>query len=207
MADQFLAAIKSRRTYYELEAKSPIPDVEIIRIAKEVIRHTPSSLNSQSTRFVILLGDDHRKLWDIAKDCVKAVDAASDWAADEKKLDQRRNAYGTVLLYEDERVTHQLQQKFARYSSYFPQWAEHTNAMNTLNLWTALELEGLGCNLQHFNPYIDQKIVEQWKVPVEWKLKGQLVFGTPTAPPNPNKTFVAVEERVLVPGLENGHAA
>ncbi|OAL29257.1 hypothetical protein AYO22_02151 [Fonsecaea multimorphosa] len=193
MADHFLAAIKSRRTYYALKAKSPIPDLEIVKIAKEVILHTPSSLNSQSTRFVILFGDEHRKLWDIAKDCVKAVDACSDWPTDEKKLDQRRDAYGT-------RVTHQLQQNFARYSSYFPQWSEHTNAMNTLNLWTALELEGLGCNLQHFNPYIDQKIVEMWKVPAEWRLKGQLVFGTPTAPPNPNKSFVSAEERVLVLG-------
>ncbi|KIW84760.1 hypothetical protein Z517_00148 [Fonsecaea pedrosoi CBS 271.37] len=201
MADQFLAAIKARRSFYALEAKSPIADLDIVRIAKQVILHTPSSLNSQSTRFVILFGDDHRKLWDIAKECVRAVDAGGDWPTDEKKLDQRRDAYGTVLLYEDQRVTHELQQKFARYSSYFPQWAEHTNAMNTFNLWTALELEGLGCNLQHFNPYIDQRIVEEWKVPAEWVLKGQLVFGTPTAPPNPSKTFVPAEERVLVPGL------
>jgi hypothetical protein len=73
--------------------------------------------------------------------------------------------------------------------------------MNTVNLWTALEAEGLGCNLQHFNPYIDQRIVAEWSIPASWRLKGQLVFGTPDGPPNPNKTFQPVEHRVLVPGF------
>jgi len=44
-------------------------------------------------------------------------------------------------------------------------------------LWTALEAEGLGCNLQHYNPLPDQKASAIWNVPLEWSLKAQLVFG------------------------------
>ena len=44
-------------------------------------------------------------------------------------------------------------------------------------LWCALEAEGCGANLQHYNPVIDQKAKSHWHVPQEWTLIGQLVFG------------------------------
>ena len=47
-------------------------------------------------------------------------------------------------------------------------------------LWTAFEAEGMGCNLQHYNPLPDQKVSEIWGVPLEWSLKAQLVFGGET---------------------------
>lgn len=31
-------------------------------------------------------------------------------------------------------------------------------------VWTLLEAEGLGCNLQHYNPMIDARISEQQNV-------------------------------------------
>lgn len=49
--------------------------------------------------------------------------------------------------------------------------------MHQYVLWTALEAEGCGCNLQHYNPLIDNRVKEEWKVDAEWSLKGQLVFG------------------------------
>lgn len=65
------------------------------------------------------------------------------------------------------------------YSDKFPQWSEHTSAMHQFVVWTALEAEGLGCNLQHYNPLADQKASETWGIPSEWSLKAQLVFGNP----------------------------
>lgn len=44
-------------------------------------------------------------------------------------------------------------------------------------MWCALEAEGCGANLQHYNPVIDQKAKYHWKIPQEWSLVGQLVFG------------------------------
>lgn len=72
--------------------------------------------------------------------------------------------------------------------------------MAAFNLWTALHLEGFGCNLQHVNPTVDQRVVEEWGIPASWSLKAQLVFGTPTGGPAHEKVFKPIQERVLVPG-------
>ncbi|KAM6509478.1 hypothetical protein FALCPG4_017132 [Fusarium falciforme] len=96
MADKFLAEIKTRRTCYSLEAKSPISDARIVEIASEVAKHTPSSFNCQATRLVILLRDEHVKFWEIAKDCFKATMPEATYQEYEKKLLQRQAGYGTV---------------------------------------------------------------------------------------------------------------
>ena len=53
--------------------------------------------------------------------------------------------------------------------------------MHQYMLWTAFETEGLGCNLQHYNPLPDEEVQKVWGVPKEWEAKGQLVFGQPQA--------------------------
>lgn len=42
--------------------------------------------------------------------------------------------------------------------------------MHQYMLWTALEAEGLGANLQHYNPLPNQKASEIWKIPLQWDL-------------------------------------
>jgi predicted oxidoreductase (fatty acid repression mutant protein) len=66
--------------------------------------------------------------------------------------------------------------------------------MHQYAVWTALDAEGLGANLQHYNPLIDTKVAAQWNIPKDWELSGQLVFGTPVGGPS-KKTFTSVEER------------
>lgn len=98
MADKYLADIQSRRTCYSLEAKSPVSDARIVEIAREVIKHTPSSFNCQSTRLVVLLQDEHVKFWEIAKQCFKATLPKETYVDYEKKLCQRQGGYGTVSI-------------------------------------------------------------------------------------------------------------
>ncbi|KAJ3456870.1 hypothetical protein MRS44_016893 [Fusarium solani] len=203
MADKFLAEIKSRRTCYSLEAKSPISDARIVEIASEVAKHTPSSFNCQATRLVILLRDEHAKFWDMAKECFKATMPEATYQEYEKKLLQRQAGYGTILFFEDLDVIREYQAKNPRFTWHLLQFSEHNNAMQAINMWTALTLEGLGCNLQHINPIIDQRIIGQWNISPQWSLKAQLVFGTPTGAPAHDKTFIPVEERLFVPGLSS----
>ena len=66
--------------------------------------------------------------------------------------------------------------------------------MHQYVLWTALQAEGLGVNLQHYNPPIDKRIETDYNVPETWTLKAQMVFGKPTGKPGP-KTYKPVEER------------
>jgi predicted oxidoreductase (fatty acid repression mutant protein) len=96
MADAFLELIKARRTTYAIEAKSPISDERIQQIASDVIKHTPSSFNCQSTRYVILLRDDHVRFWKIAKECFLAALSQNEYQTYKEKLDSRQAGYGTV---------------------------------------------------------------------------------------------------------------
>lgn len=104
-----------------------------------------------------------------------------------------------VLFFEDPEPVKALQSRFAIYADKFPQWSEHTSGMHQYVVWTALEADGLGCNLQHYNPVIDQRVQNEWKVPMEWGLKAQLVFGKRAGEPG-KKEFKPVEERLFVHG-------
>ena len=93
-----------------------------------------------------------------------------------------------------------MQEKFALYADRFPPWAGQSDAMHQFAIWTALETEGLGANLQHYNPLIDQKVAETWNIDLDWVLNAQLVFGTPAGQPG-EKTFQDVAERFKVFGV------
>ncbi len=81
----------------------------------------------------------------------------------------------------------------------FPVWAGHSTAMLQFAAWTALEAEGLGANLQHYNPLVDAKIAEVWNVPATWKLSAQLVFGGKTSEAG-EKTFTPLGDKFKVYG-------
>jgi hypothetical protein len=74
--------------------------------------------------------------------------------------------------------------------------------MNQYIAWTALCAEGLGCNLQHFNPQVSKAVAETWNVPESWNLRAQLVFGKAVGPPRGGveKAFAPLEGRVLIHG-------
>lgn len=99
-----------------------------------------------------------------------------------------------VLFFEDNDVINSFQEKFATYADRFPVWAAHSGGALQIAVWNALEAEGLGANLQHYNPLIDAKVADQWKVPQSWKLSAQLVFGGRTGGPG-DKAFQPVEEK------------
>jgi uncharacterized protein len=114
-----------------------------------------------------------------------------------EKMTGFRSGYGTVLFFEDNNVIAQLQQNFAAYADNFPIWANQSNGMLQLVIWTALEQEGLGASLQHYNPLIDEKVKQEWNIPENWRLIAQMPFGKPTAAPG-EKEFQPIEERVKV---------
>ena len=96
MSSAYLSAVKARRTIYTLKNESTIDDKMIEKIISQAVLHTPSSFNSQSTRVIVLLKEEHKKLWDIAKDALKSVLSPEKYAATEQKLNNFQGAYGTV---------------------------------------------------------------------------------------------------------------
>ncbi|KAK9328756.1 Nitroreductase-like protein [Lipomyces starkeyi] len=200
VSTSFLEAVATRRTYYKLTNQSTIPDSRILELVNAAVLNTPSSFNSQSTRLVLLLKKEHEKLWEIAKDTLRGMLPADVFVNTEQRLNGFQNAYGTILFFESPDPVKALQEKLPMYADRFPIWSEHSSAMHQFFLWTALEAEGLGANLQHYNPLIDERVSAEWNVPADWSLKAQLVFGTPTGEPL-EKTYQPLKERVFVHGL------
>ncbi|KIW04550.1 uncharacterized protein PV09_04304 [Verruconis gallopava] len=196
-AKPFMDAVRSRRTIYALNKTAPISDSQIQTIVKEALLNTPSSFNSQTTRLVLLLREEHDKFWDLTKESLKPLISAEQFEQTSKKLDGFKAGYGTILFYEDQPTIHSLEERFATYADKFQQWSEHTSAMHQFVIWTALEAEGFGANLQHYNPVVDVKAQKQWNLPEHWSLKAQLVFGGREGEPNV-KEFKPVEERFRV---------
>lgn len=77
---------------------------------------------------------------------------------------------------------------------------EQSNGMHQYVLWTALHAEGMGVNLQHYNPLIDTRLQTEYGIKATYALKAQMVFGRPTGAPK-EKTFDSVESRVKWVGL------
>ncbi len=198
MTKEFLTAVKDRRTYYGISKEPTITDARIQEIVEYAVKHTPSPFNSQSARVVLLLGGQHDKLWDITKETLRKVVPADRFAATEEKINTSfRSGYGTVLFFEDQAVVQGLQQQFPLYADNFPLWSLQSSGMHQFVVWTALEIEGFGASLQHYNPLIDDAVKQQWGLPEEWKMLAQMPFGKPTAQPG-NKEFKPLAERVKV---------
>lgn len=199
-ADAFLSAIKARRSVYPLTKElGSVTPARIQHIISETTLHTPSSFNSQSNRVLVLFGAEHEKLWTITSDILKDIVPADSWQPTADKMNLFKGAAGTVLFFDDQDTVQEFANKFQAYADKFPVWASQSNAMQQHLTWTALELEGLGANLQHYNPLIDQRVAAEWKIPASWKLNAQLVFGGVGAPAG-EKAFKPVEERVKVSG-------
>ncbi|KAL8781228.1 MAG: hypothetical protein Q9213_006081 [Squamulea squamosa] len=199
----FAEAVHDRRTYYALSNESTIPDSRIREIVRNAILDTPSAFNSQTSRAVVLLGEEHVKTWDIIAEVYKQQLSEEKFNHANQRFQGFRAGYGTILFYEDTDSVREFQNKFKTYEDKFPGWSEQTNGMHQYVIWTALEAEGLGVNLQHYNPLIDVRLETEYKVPSTWSLKAQMVFGKPTSGPAvQNKEFKPVEERMKVYGAK-----
>ncbi len=58
----------------------------------------------------------------------------------------------------------------------FPFGQNNQNGIAQANAWTALEEAGLGANLQHYNPVIDDAVAAEWSIPENWQLRAQLAL-------------------------------
>lgn len=195
-----LEAIVHRRSYYDLQKGSPVSKERICTLVHDALRYTPSSFNMQSSRCLLLFEKEHERLWDITIQELKKIVPEKQFKSTEKKILSFRNAYGTVLFFDEHTVVDSYAQKYDAYRENFPVWAQQSNGMLQYAVWTLLEAEGLGASLQHYNPLIDGKIRELWNVPKTWAHIAQMPFGTPASPP-PEKKHSDTTEKIKIFGL------
>jgi uncharacterized protein len=93
-----------------------------------------------------------------------------------------------VYFFESQNVIDQSKEQHKSAAGMFGQWGEHANGIHQILVWTALELEGLGANLQHQNqiPAAEEAIKKFVGAPADWKLRAHLNFGD-EAQPHPEK--------------------
>lgn len=197
MQRSFKEALQHRRSYYAINDQVILSPEEIQEIVETAVKHVPSAFNSQTTRVVILLGAEHQKLWDIAKEVLLDKVGAERFPEIETRLNGFAAGYGTLLFYEDQSVIHYLEENFASYKENFQPRSQQTSGMHQFAIWTMLEDAGLGVSLQHYNPLIDEKVAETRNINPDWKLIAQMPFGNPVAEPG-EKEFSPLDQRVLI---------
>ena len=193
-------AIAGRRSVYALNRELPLPPGDIVATIEHALRHAPSAFNSQSTRLLVLFGAEHEKLWDLTADALRAVVPAEAFAPTAEKIAGFRAAAGTVLFFEDRNIIKGLQERFPSYADTFPGSADQAGAMLQYALWTLFSAAGIGANLQHYNPLIDDAVATRWHIPANWHLRAQLVFGGIAAAPG-EKDITPLQGRLRVAGV------
>ncbi|NLL00815.1 MAG: nitroreductase family protein [Clostridiales bacterium] len=189
--------VENRRSYYAIDKSSPISDQEIRDIIEHAVKYVPSAFNSQSARVVLLLGENHDKLWEITRETLRKIVPADSFSSTDDKINGFKNGYGTILFFEDEEVIEGLQEQFSLYKESFPVWSLQSSGMLQYTVWVNIEGAGLGASLQHYNPLIDDEVKETWNLPKKWKLLAQMPFGKPTQEPG-DKDFAPIESRFKV---------
>jgi predicted oxidoreductase (fatty acid repression mutant protein) len=202
MNNSLIASIEKRRTQYALGNGLPISEQETTTLIQTAIRLTPSSFNSQSSRAVILYGEQSREFWNLVEAALRKIVPAEAFAATKTKIDSFAAGAGTVLFYEDQDVVKGLQEKFALYADNFPIWSEQASGMAQFAVWTALANADIGASLQHYNPLVDAEVAARWNIPAPWKLRAQMPFGS-NEKSFGEKTFMDDAQRFRVFGSEN----
>ena len=174
-----LQLYQKRRTQYVLGEQLPLGRDEVETLIKQVIRESPSAFNSQSSRALILFGQEHQKLWnEVVKETLRPITPAEQFVNTEQKMASFAAGAGTVLFFEDRNVIKGLQEQFALYADKFPEFSANSAGMAQFAVWTALAEANIGASLQHYNPLIDDQVREIWNLPASWELSAQMPFGS-----------------------------
>ncbi|KAI9154925.1 putative nitroreductase HBN1 [Paramyrothecium foliicola] len=185
-ADEFLAAAKHRRTVYGLSDKSPVSDERIEQLIGEVLSFSPSSYNSQPGRITLVLGEKHKQLWDVVIETAEPIlkPLPGVWDAMFPLFQAFRGAYGSVLFWDDSDVIKATGETHKSIAHMVDQYSEHASGMAQILVWTALELEGFGANLQHSAgiPPVEAALKKFAGVPERYHLRANLNFGAEAQP-------------------------
>lgn len=197
MKKAFKTAVAERRSHYSISKEISVSDQTIKEVVDHAVKYTPSAFNSQSARVVLLLDKEHDKIWDITRESLRKVVPVDSFEPTNDKINSFQNGYGTVLYFEDQSIVENLQEEFSLYKDNFPVWSQQSSGMLQFVVWTALENEGLGGSLQHYNELIERDVKSEWNLPEKWKLIAQMPFGHPEEEPG-EKEFAPLENRIKV---------
>ncbi|KAG5926665.1 hypothetical protein E4U42_003057 [Claviceps africana] len=203
-SEQWLAAARHRRTVYGIAGTSQVSDQKVQSIIEQVLSFAPSAYNTQPVRVTLVTAEKHKQLWDViirtAEPFLRAV-SEDVWNALNGQFQAFKAAYGSVIFWTSGDSIKQAGEAHRSAAHMFGEFSEHANGMHQILVWTALELEGLGANLQHLNaiPNVEDAIKDFCQVPGDYKLKAHLNYGDEVQehPPVPGKLPLSETFKVL----------
>ena len=193
----FVEAIANRRTNYALGKNIPVSKEQVVETVQKLVHEVPSAFNMQSGRIIIATGENHDKIWNITMETLRKIVPAEAFGRTEDKIKGFAAAYGTILYFDETATVKNMQEQFPAYADNFPIWAQQANGMMQFAIWTALTDLGLGVNIQHYNPLIDEEVKKTFGVPDSWQLIAERPFGEALQAPNAI-TKLPIDERVKV---------
>ncbi len=187
MHNDILELFAKRHSFYDINDNSPLGEENITNLIRRSVELYPSPFNSQSARVVALYNDNHKKFWALTEKKLLEVSPQEKHAAISDKIAGFAKGFGTILYYTDTTVTKALAQRFPLYAEKFENWAFQCNAILQFMIWTALADSGIGANLQHYNPLVDEETAALFDIPQNWELVAQMPFGGTTSTPQPHE--------------------
>lgn len=189
MDNPVIEAAKARRSRYALGGALPVDEARIEGIVRGAMLEAPSSYNSQSARVAMLYGERHAAFWDFLIGKMPEMTAAM--------LRGFKAAHGTILFFEDRETVARLQAEHPRNAEVFPVFSLQSNAMLQWAVWTALAVEGVGANVQHFGELTEEWAADAGAAPASWKAIAQMPFGEILSQPG-EKDRLPIEGRFRI---------
>jgi len=194
-----LDSIKDRRSIYSFGNNESIDSEKIITLIKDITKYVPSAFNMESQRVVLLLNEEHHKVWNITLKILEGIvtDPKAFEATKNKVENSFISGFGTVLYFEDTKVVEKKGDSVPAFKHNFDSWSVQGNAMLQYGIWLTLTSAGYGASVQHYNPLIDDEVKKTWNIPASWKLIAQMPFGNIKDQPQ-KKTFMPLDDKIKV---------
>ena len=183
MENNILELFTKRHSFYDIN--NFIPNSQnVVDIIKKSMQIYPSSFNSQEARILLLLGGNHKKIWELTRNRLTQISPKEKHEDIRAKMSSFSDGFGTILFFIDTEKVKSLEQKYSLYANNFMNWAYQSNAMLQYIIWTALANNQIGASLQHYNPLIDDDIKKVFYINDSWLLVAQMPFGGINSIPN-----------------------
>lgn len=194
----YIDTLKNRRSIYNLNNSLPISEKRLINNIEQVLLESPTAFHMQSPYLLILMNEEHKKLWNIVTDTLKQVVPKDKFESTQNKMNMFSKAKGTILFFENQKIMNQFKNDYPLYKDAFDTHAAHGMGILQGNIWNLLAEFEIGANLQHYNPLIDEAVRKEWNLDKHLILTAQLVFGGFEEIPEPKeKIDTSVRMKVL----------
>jgi predicted oxidoreductase (fatty acid repression mutant protein) len=196
MNNNILELFAKRHSFYDINSNVPL-NTNVVDIIKKAMNIYPSSFNYQEARILLLLRNEHKKLWKIIENKLLKATPKEKHKGIKDKILSFSNGFGTILYFIDTNTVNDLEQKYPLYADNFINWACQSNAMLQYIIWTALANNQIGASLQHYNPLIDDEVKKAFHVNDSWLLVAQMPFGGINLTPSPHNT-TDLEDKLII---------